>query len=404
MIFFTLKQIIYSVPEHSMRSWASIVGAKTNPPSTQTVVRAVAAAAATPREDDIFTLKTTKITKGRVGGGGQPALALASTVAPATEPISEKQQSTESNASTESIASTSAPLYQCISPSEHHWPSHKTLIRPGAPTVAPIFKNETEKREWEDKEYQENCNYSNEIHHQEMEKWREEKRWHNVPNMTSMTKEEEAAGFVNLKVYKSQFTLDQERRMVERCPGFVPPSDYGYLVPWNSTKKSDMFWDFVGRLFYNRADELCRCKTVEDFEKVYNEAAQLQWLDWKWKIHQEVPAKDALWTMSIKANMWPGKTFAPRPDDDVCRGLSGFVKKTTKYEVRGVKRGETGICSVKDIKTLGKKAPIRWHVSPTYLKNMKRFQFIYEENPNAMYYDSDEECFYDRRPVFSDDD
>ena len=396
MIFFTLKQIIYSVPEHSMKSWASVVKANSTPPYTQTV-RAAAASEAKPREDDIFTLKTTKLTKPKTATG-QPALALASTE---SEPISEKQQST---ASTASIASTSAPLYQCISPSEHHWPSHKTLIRPGAPTVAPNFKNETEKKEWEDKEYQENCKYSNEIHHQEMEKWRAEKRWHNVPYMTSMAKEEADAGFINIKVYKSQFTLDQERRMVERCPGFVPPSDYGYLVPWNSTQKSDTFWDFMGRLFYNRADELCRCKTVEDFEKVYNEAAELQWLDWKWKIHQEFPAEKALWTMSIKANMWPGKTFAPRPDDDVCRGLSGSVKKTPKYEVHGVKRGETGICSVKDIKTLGKKAPIRWHVSPTYLKNMKRFQFIYEENPNAIYYDSDEECFYNRRPVFSDDD
>lgn len=389
-----------------MRSWASIVGEKYNPPFIQTVR---AAAAATPREDDIFTLKTLKTTKpktttGRVDRG------LTVAPAPATEPISEKQQSTASTESMASIASTPAPLYQCMSPSEHHWPSYKTLIRPGAPIVAPIFKNETEKREWEDKEYRENYKYSNEIHHQEMEKWRAEKRWHNVPNMTSMTKEEASAGFI--KLYKSQFTLDQERRTLERCPHFILPSDYGYLVPWNSTQKSDVFWDFMGRLFHNRADELCRCKTVEDFEKVYNEAAQLQWLDWKWKIHQEFPAEKALWTMSIKANMWPGKTFAPRPDD-VCCDLSGStasaladygIKKTPKYEVHRVKRGETGICSVKDIKTLGKKALIRWHVSPTYLKNMKRFQFIYEENPNAMYVDSDEECFYDRRPVFSDDD
>ena len=180
-----------------MKSWASIVKENSNLPSTQTVRAAVTA---TPREDDIFTLKTTKPkTKGRIGGG------LA--VAPA-EPISEKQQSIASTAS-----SASAPLYQCITPSEHHWPSHKTLIRPDAPTVAPIFKNETEKREWEDKEYQENCKYSNEIHHQEMEKWRTEKRWRNVPNMTSMTKEEEAAGFI--KVYKSYITLDQERRTLE---------------------------------------------------------------------------------------------------------------------------------------------------------------------------------------------
>jgi len=369
-----------------MKSWASII--KSTPPSAQT------AAAATPREDDIFTLKTTKptkTTKGQVGGGH----------APAEQPISEKQQSTASTAP--------APIsYQCITPSEDSRPSHKTLIRPGAPTVAPIFKNETEKREWEDKEYQENCKYSYEIHHQEMEKWRTEKRWHVVPNMTSMTKEEEAAGFI--KVYKSYITLEQEQRMVERCPHFILPSDYGYLVPWNSTKKSETFWDFMGMLFYNRADELCRCKTVEDFEKVYNQAAEIQWLDWKWKILQEFPAEDALWTMSTKANMWPGKTFAPRPD--VCRGLSGSasalahygIKKTPKYEVHGVERGETGICNVKDFKTLGKKAPIRWYVSPTYLKNMKRFQFIYEENPKAYYFDSDDECFYEQRPVFSDDD
>jgi hypothetical protein len=379
-----------------MKSWASVVKANSNPPastqSKQTVPAAPAAAAARPREDDIFTLKTMKTTKpkGRVGGGGQPV----SAVAPA-EPISEKQQSTESIAST-----SSAPLYQCITPSEDSRPSHKTLIRPGAPIVAPIFKNETEKREWEDKEYQENRKYSNEIHHQEMEKWRAEKRWHNVLNMTSMTKEEEAAGFI--KVYKSYITLDQERRLLERCPGFIPPSDYGYLVPCNSTQKSDVFWDFMGRLFHNRADELCRCKTVEDFEKVYNEAAELEWLDWEWKIRQEFPAKDALWTMSIKANMWPnmsmamgmGRTANPKDEDDV---------PPPKYKLYVAKRGETDICSVKDIKTLGKKAPIRWHVSPTYLKNMKRFQFIYEENPKAYYFDSDDECFYERRPVFSDD-
>jgi hypothetical protein len=364
-----------------MRSWASIVKANSNPPASIKTVTAAGAAAARPREDDIFTLKTpkTKPTKGRVGGGGQP------TIVAYAEPISEKQQSTESIASTASTAS--GPLYQCMTPSENSRPSHKTLIRPGAPTVAPIFKNETEKREWEDKEYRENCKYSNEIHHQEMEKWRAEKRWRNVPNMTSMTKEEEVAGF--RKVYKSYITLDQERRTLERCPHAILPSDYGYLVPWNSTQKSDTFWDFMGTLFHNRADELCRCKTVEEFERVYNEAAEIHWLDdWKWKINQEFPAKDALWTMSTKANMWPNMSMsrmvAARPKDDV---------PPPKYKVYGVNRGETGICSVKDIKTLGKKAPIRWHVSPTYLKNMKRFQFIYEENPNARQFDSDDDLY-----------
>ena len=369
-----------------MKSWASIVKANSNPPSTHSAQTVRAAAAAIPREDDIFTLKTAKTTKttktkDRVGGGQSaplPAPPLAHPPAP-TEPISEKQQCT-------------------TTPSAYSRPSHKSLIRPGAPTVAPIFKNETEKIEWEMREYEKNCKYSNEIHHQEMEKWRTEIRWHIVPNMTSATKEEEAAGF--RKVYKSSFTLDQERQIVERCPHFILPPDYEYLVPWNSTTKPETFWSFMGMLFYNRADELCKCKTVEDFEKVYTEAAKIHWGDdWKWEILQKYPVKDALWTMSTKANMWPNMSMAmgrmanPK-DDDVA---------PPKYKVYGAKRGETGICSVKDIKTLGKKAPIRWYVSPTHLKNMRRFQFMYEENPKAFDFDSDDCCFYERRPVFSDD-
>ena len=113
-----------------MKSWASIVS---NPPYTQTATRATVAA--TPREDDIFILKPTKPTKPTKGPAHAPA-----------EPISEKQESRPSIT---------------VTPSEDSRPSHKTLIRPDAPTVAPIFKNETEKREWEDKEYQENCKYSN---------------------------------------------------------------------------------------------------------------------------------------------------------------------------------------------------------------------------------------------------
>lgn len=362
-----------------MKSWASIVKANyNNPPSTQT-----ATTAAIPKEDDIFTLKTakttktTKITKGWVGGGQS---------APPPPPLPAPTESiTEQHTSFELL--TAPPT---ASPSANSRPSHKSLIRPGAPTVAPIFKNETEKREWEIREYEKNCKYSDEIHHQEMEKWRTKNRWHIVPNMTSATKEEEAAGF--RKVYKSSFTLDQERQIVERCPHFILPSDYGYLVPWNSTTKPETFWNFMGMLFYNRADELCKCKTVEDFEKVYTEAAKIHWGDdWKWEILQKYPVKDALWTMSTKANMWPnmsmamGRTANPK-DDDVA---------SSKYKVYGAKRGETGICNVKDIKTLGKKAPIRWYVSPTHLKNMRRFQFIYEDSPNAFWFDSDDDCFYE---------
>lgn len=100
-------------------------------------------------------------------------------------------------------------------------------------------------------------------------------------------------------------------------------------------------------------------------------------------------------------NLPPKQHFGPCPQKQTCGqakqlsqpppSASEVDKRAPKkYEVYGVKRGETGICNVKDLKTLGKKAPIRWYVSPAYLKNMKRFQFIIEENPHASQYYSDE--------------
>jgi hypothetical protein len=249
-------------------------------------------------------------------------------------------------------------------------------------------------QEWQKNEYNENHKYSNQIYSEKVKVWRQRVNWHSVPNMTSITPEEKALGFT--KVYKPYYQIEDENRVSTLNPTFPLPPDYGYLVPWNSTIRN-IHPDFLALLFHNRADELCKCKTVEDFEKVYIEGAKLYWnpLYWQSQLQQFTP-EAALWTMSTNANMWPGKTIVPRPDD--LRGLSGSasalahygIKKTPKYEVHGVKRGQTGICNVKDLKTLGKKAPIRWYVSPAYLKNMKRFQFIFEENPNACAdYDSD---------------
>ena len=385
-----------------MASWASIL--------KKTPVAAAPPASTTAQQQqqgDIFILLPPKIQTKKNGGNGNGGAAAA---APAKEPTSpptpaptpsHEFEPQEQEPTTTTAHATQHATQQPSSRTENSRPEYKTVSRPDTPTVVPIFKDEDHKRKWYDDEYKQDCKYSQEIHHQAMEKWRTEKRWHVVPNMTDMTKEEEAAGF--RKIYKSYIQVDQERSTLERCPQFVLPSDYGYLIPWNSAQMTETFADFLAMLLHNRADELCRCRNVEDFEKVYNAAAELQWSshfsDWKWKVNQEYPAEKALWTMSTNTNMWPGKTIVPRPrPDDMC-GLSGSasalahygIKKTPKYEVHGVERGQTGICNVKDLKTLGKKAPIRWYVSPAYLKNMKRFQFMFEENPNARTdYDSDD--------------
>ena len=401
---FILKIISSPTIQHkhntSMKSsWASIVK---NTPAAAAIVPVVSASTAPARQQqqqqgDIFVLHPPKIrTKKNCGNGGDCA-----------QPQQKQPQQKEEEKPAEEVTAEPIKPIERPHPQPQHdddpnsFPAHVSLTRPGAPTVAPIFKNNEDMQEWQKNEYNENHKYSNQIHSEKVQAWRQRVNWHIVPNMTSITPEEKTLGFI--KVYKPYYQVDEETRFSTLNPTFPLPPDYGYLVPWNSTIRN-IHPDFLALLFHNRADELCKCKTVEDFEKVYIEGAKLHWnpLYWQSQVQQFTP-EAALWTMSTKANMWPGKTFAPRPDGDGCRGLSGSasalahygIKKTPKYEVHGVERGETGICNVKDLKTLGKKAPIRWYVSPAYLKNMKRFQFIFEENPHDRTdYDSDSDYWF----------
>ena len=372
-----------------MKSWASIVNTAPVP------VTAAVSTAPAQHQGDIFVLHPPKIrTKKNASGGSGPAAA--------EKQLQQKQlQEEETEETPQLIAAEAMKPIERPHPQHQHdddpnsFPAHLSLTRPGAPTVAPIFKNNEDMQEWQKNEHNENHKYSNQVHSEKVQAWRKRVNWHIVPTMTSITPEEKALGFT--KVYKPYYQVDEETRFSTLNPTFPLPPDYGYLVPWNSTIRN-IHPVFLALLFHNRADELCKCKTVEDFEKVYIEGAKLHWnqLYWQSQVQQFTP-EAALWTMSTKANMWPGKTFAPRPDG--CRGLSGSasalahygIKKTPKYEVHGVERGETGICNVKDLKTLGNKAPIRWYVSPAYLKNMKRFEFIFEENPHGRTdYDSDD--------------
>ena len=366
-----------------MKSWASIV--KIPAPAAAPTV--VSAAPSQQQQGDIFILHPTKnrTKKNASGvGGAQP-----------------QQKEEETEETPQLIAAEPIKPIERPHPQPQHdddpnsFPAHVSLTRPGAPTVAPIFKNNEDMQEWQKNEHNENHKYSNQVHSEKVQEWRKRVNWHIVPSMTSITPEEKALGFI--KVYKPYYQVDQETRFSTLNPTYPLPPDYGYLVPWNSTIRN-INPHFLALLFHNRADELCKCKTVEDFEKVYIEGAKLHWnpLYWQSQVQQFTP-QAALWTMSTNANMWPGKTIVPRPD--VLRGLSGSasalahygIKKTPKYEVRGVERGQTGICNVKDLKTLGNKAPIRWYVSPAYLKNMKRFEFIFEENPHGRdEYDSDD--------------
>ena len=113
---------------------------------------------------------------------------------------------------------------------------------------------------------------------------------------------------------------------------------------------------------------------------------------WKRDLQRERKgARDALWALSFKANLFPGKQVKPR--DPAPTSDSG----PKRYDVYSVKRGEVGVCGVKDLKTLGNSAPIRWYISPAEMRNMKMFDFCFEYDPTTRreYDGYDSDSWYD---------
>lgn len=261
-------------------------------------------------------------------------------------------------------------------------PTFTSLIRPGAPVAAPIFSNSSDLNSWDWNEETKNRQYSDQVYHEKVAAWEEKNNWHPVPIMVSMTKEQEEMGFC--RVLKSQCDRESEAKKLAENKYYIPPCDYAYLCPHNSTERREEFLEFLQRLMYNRAQQLCACKTVGEFENVYLDAIKLEYgLSWKWYLgNGRSGVNEALWALSVKANLFPGKQVKP-----LNPASTPTEAAPKRYVVRGVQRGEVGVCGVKDIKKLGNSAPIRWYVSPTEMRNMKKFEFSFETNPR--YFDDD---------------
>lgn len=260
-------------------------------------------------------------------------------------------------------------------------PTFTSLTRPGAPVAAPIFRNSSDLSAWDWNEETKNRQYSDQVYHEKVAAWEEKNNWHPVPIMVSMTKEQEEMGFC--RVLKSQCDRESEAKKLAENKYYIPPCDYAYLCPHNSTETREEFLEFLQRLMYNRAHQLCACKTVGEFENVYLDAVKLEYgLSWKWYLgNGRSGVNEALWALSVKANLFPGKQVKPLTASTPTEAAS------KRYVVRGVQRGEVGVCGVKDIKKLGNSAPIRWYISPMEMRNMKKFEFSFEVNPR--YFDDD---------------
>jgi hypothetical protein len=248
------------------------------------------------------------------------------------------------------------------------------MVRPGVPSNA-----------CELGEIEKNHEYSRKIHDEKMDIWEKKNHWFCVPPMTEMTKNQEAMGFYPIQ-----------------RPSWEKFSEYslrfGYYCPHNSRERRVDYLCFLNKLMYNRSNEICACKTVGEFEHVYLRAYSLQYFgpaaEWndeaavsKWKCdlqRERHSARDALWVLSAKANLFPGRQAKPISDSGPKR-----------YHVYSVKRGEVGVCGVKDLKTLGNSAPIRWYISPTEMRNMKQFYFCFEQDPALCDDDYCESSWYD---------
>ena len=279
------------------------------------------------------------------------------------------------------------PIEQKEGNDRNELPLFVSMKRPGAPTVRPIFETYIESNAWEQSELDKNHEYSRKVHDEKIDVWEKKNRWFCVPPMTEMTKEQEAIGFYPIQIPPWEEFSEYSLR-------------FGYYCPHNSDERRVDYLCFLNKLMYNRSNEIHACKTVGEFEHVYLRIYSLQFfgpVEWndeeavsKWKRdlqRERRGARDALWALSSKANLFPGRQVK-KHHPPVTTGDSG----SKRYDVYSVKRGEVGVCGVKDLKTLGNSAPIRWYISPSEMRNMKQFYFCFEQDPARRdddYYDSD---------------
>jgi hypothetical protein len=259
-------------------------------------------------------------------------------------------------------------------------PQYALMVRPGAPSVVPVFRKSSHLKNWELNERKQNKKYSNEIYYKKMSAWKEQHKWYDVPFMTSMTKEEAEKGFLQIKKYELEIEEEKKKKQEQESRGidYVAPCEFGYLVPHDAddARAGTFYLDFLSKMMYNRADELCACTTFGDFEKVYEDSINLEKGFWLLGLRERT-AHDALEAFSAESNLFPGVKAPTTSDDDV-------PKTTKRPNTFCERRGKLGICAVKDLETLGTSAPIEWYISPEEMRNMKRFKFCFEMSPEEI--------------------
>ena len=185
----------------------------------------------------------------------------------------------------------------------------------------------------------------------------------------------------------------------------------------------NMMWCLV----HSRADELVACKTVADFNALFEQTIRLEYPSYpsfrmEHRLKRIVTPRKLLWMLSQKANLFPGKArpgtarwlidptnmypapvFNPKVYTKSmvffnlrdCR-VPSEVRTTNPVYIVGASGGrdETGICVVERLAQFGDEANIRWLLSAKQLREMERVVFVSDYCPFREFVDSDYDSDY----------
>ena len=278
-------------------------------------------------------------------------------------------------------------------------PTWFRLRRPDAPTVSPIFRTSEEQLQWMHDEAVKNDAYSKELFERRMQEWRMRNKWHLPPMKTTVSKYEQTRGFYIDK--------DDDKDVVK----YVTPHSTARDLEEGTT--ANMLWCLI----HSRADELVACKTVGEFEALFNQNIRLEYPDYNdrscYGVRRIVNARKLLWLLSQKANVFPGKarhgtarwttdpcmTCAPFDPAVYSKSMVFFSSRKCRDSKNAIVIGqhggreETGICVVQQLKQNGDAATIRWLLSAKQLREMERVEFVSEWSPFREPIDYDSDCY-----------
>ena len=257
--------------------------------------------------------------------------------------------------------------------------------------------------------------HSNEVFEQRMQEWRTKKNWLLPPMKTEVSKEEQIRGFYIGKDDDNAKGVDVVK----------------YVTPYSTERDLahegmvNMMWCLV----HSRADELVACKTVADFNALFEQTIRLEYPSYpsfrmEYRLKRIVTPRKLLWMFSQKANLFPGGKARPgtarwlidptnqypAPVFDpkvytksmvffnLCRGTTDDERESKPVFLVGASGGrdETGICVVERLAQFGDGAKIRWLLSAQQLRKLERVVFVSDCCPfrELVDYDSDYDDYW----------